>query len=73
MKIINKRKFIKSISILLILIASLLVIIDFCKYPEKYITTWNYQLKVDVESGKEDAINYYKTTYLDNGKQLWEE
>lgn len=77
MRIVNKKKFIKSsiISILIIIAFSALIwlFIDFCSYPESYLTTWRYQLQRKVEQGNEDAIQYYQDVYVKNNRKLWED
>ena len=59
--------------ILTIIISAALIapVIDFVKYPECYITTWKYQLKNDIAKGDEMAIEYYETTYIANGRELF--
>ena len=42
-------------------------------YPEKYFTTWKFQLYNDIEAGNEEAIEYYQTKYIKNGIKLFEE
>ena len=75
MKIVNKKKFVKSISILIVSIVAFISIIwatvDFIEYPEKYLTTWRYQLHNKVNAGDQEAIDYYQHTYLDHNITLW--
>jgi hypothetical protein len=75
-KIVNKKKFVKStttlIAIIILNVTMLLTLISFCKYPEKYITTWKYQLQQDIARGDKEAIDYYETVYLQNGQTLFE-
>ena len=75
MKIKDKKKFIKSIVISIILLViifySVCLIIEFLSYPEKYLTTWKYQLKQDIEAGNQEAIKYYQEKYLEKGEKLW--
>lgn len=76
MRIVNKKKFIKSMSTLILSIALTILLavmtIEFINYPEKYLTTWRYQLHQEVNAGDQEAINYYKTTYLDHNITLWD-
>lgn len=76
MKIVNKKKFVKAISILiltLILVATIAwMSIELIQYPEKYLTTWRYQLQQKVNSGDQEAIDYYQHTYLDHNITLWD-
>ena len=76
LKIVNKRKFIKSITTLILSIVFtilfIVMTIEFINYPVKYLTTWRYQLHQEVNAGNQEAINYYKTTYLDHNITLWD-
>lgn len=76
-KIVNKKKFIKSTAtlILSIVLIILLVImtVQFINYPEKYLSTWRYQLYQDIQAGDQEAIEYYQRNYLDKGIKLWED
>ena len=76
MKIRDKKKFIKSTTILIFMIiiisCSILLFIEFLSYPEKYLTTWKYQLKQDIKVGNQQAIEYYQNNYLEKGQKLWE-
>ena len=76
MRIVNKKKFIKSMSTLILSIALTILLavmtIEFINYKEKYLTTWRYQLHQEVNAGDQEAINYYKTTYLDHNITLWD-
>ena len=47
--------------------------IDFCRMPEKYCTTWEYQLENDIQSGDQEAITYYNRVYKSNGINLFED
>lgn len=77
LKIVNKKKFIKAILTLIITLALFgfmtWLFVDFVMYPESYLTTWRYQLKLDIERGDQEAIDYYQQVYLDNNRPLWEE
>lgn len=42
-------------------------------YPEKYLTTWRYQLHNDLIQGDADAWTYYQNTYLANGVILYQD
>lgn len=76
MKIKNKKKFRKSIMILtfilIMIICLIYTCIKFCMYPEKYLSTWKYQLKQDIEAGNQQAIEYYQKNYLERGEKLWD-
>lgn len=77
LKIVNKKKFIKAIFTLIVTIFLIglmtWLFVDFIKYPESYLTTWRYQLKLDIERGDQEAIDYYQKVYLENNRTLWED
>lgn len=54
-----------------LLILFLFISFDFLCYPEKYITSWKYQLKNDILNGNEEMIEYYETRYLKNNIELF--
>lgn len=56
----------------LIITALLLLLIDFIKYPECYLTAWRYQLENDIKSGKPEAIEMYQRNYVDKGRILFD-
>lgn len=76
LRIVNKKKFVKAIVTIIITIAALIAIewmtIEFIQYPEEYLPTWRYQLKLDIEKGDKEAIDYYQKNYLDKGRKLWD-
>lgn len=77
MRIVNKKKFRKAVTSLILYVVSIIAIIyalvNFCKFPEKYLSTWSYQLQLDVAQGDEEAIAYYSEVYLQNDIKLWED
>lgn len=76
MRVVNKKKFIKAVSTViftLILVTTMAwMSIELIKYPEKYLTTWRYQLHQKVNAGDQEAIDYYQHTYLDHNITLWD-
>ena len=54
------------------LIVLVVLIISIVRYPEKYSTTWRYQLEQDVKRGDTEAAEYYQRNYLNNGIKLWD-
>lgn len=62
----------KKILTALILIALIILSIDFYRFPEKYITTWKYQLEYKIKQGDQEAIDYYKRIYVQHGESLFE-
>ena len=67
-----KKRFNRMIALILIIL-SIYAVYDFVKYPEVYLTTWKYQLQQDIKNGDAEAIEYYTTTYVANGKVLFDE
>mgnify|MGYP004562010467 CR=1 FL=1 len=61
------------ILVLTISVLFLVFTINFIKYPEKYINTWKYQLKNDLELGNPTAIELYETKYVKNGVDLFQD
>ena len=47
--------------------------VDFVRFPEKYMTTWKYQLKNEIASGDQKAIDYYNKYYTSKGVYLYGE
>lgn len=76
MRIVNKKKFIKAMSTLILSIVLIILFsimsIELIQYPEKYLTTWRYQLQQKVNSGDQEAIDYYQETYLNRNITLWD-
>ncbi len=58
---------------ILLLVIFLVALDNLITYPEKYFSTWRYQLKLKIDSGDEQAINYYKTNYTERGIYLYGE
>ena len=56
-----------------VFVSCIVLYIDFCRMPEKYCTTWKYQLKNDIQSGDTEAIAYYNRVYKSNGINLFED
>lgn len=70
---INLNRLFTSLLILTLIITCINLYIDFCRMPEKYCTTWKYQLKNDIENGDQEAIEYYNRVYKSNGINLFED
>ena len=70
---INLNRLFTSLLVLTLIIACIGLYIDFCRMPEKYITTWKYQLKNDIENGDQEAIAYYSRVYKSNGINLFDD
>lgn len=41
--------------------------VDFMRYPDKYITTWKYQLQNEINADNAKSIEYYQTNYINKG------
>ena len=70
---INLNRLFTSLLILTLIITFTACITDFMRFPDKYITTWKYQLKNDIQSGDVEAIAYYNRVYKSNGINLFED
>lgn len=66
-------QFIKALTIITIMAACISLYIDFCRFPESYCTTYNYQLKSDLAAGNAEAMEYYNRNYVQNGRLLYKE
>ena len=66
----NKR-FIQTVCVLAIGIFFLAFYIDFIRFPECYMTTWKYQLQNEINSGNEEAIDYYNRHYVKFDRELF--
>ena len=66
------KKFIARVILAAAIVAILAIFIDFCRFPECYATTWKYQLENDIKRGNEQAIEYYESRYVANGRVLFD-
>ncbi len=67
-----KRLLLKALVITLAVIPLISVGVEFCRFPEKYLTTYRYQLHNEIKSGNQEAIDYYNRVYIANGINLFE-
>ena len=67
----NLNRLFTSLLILTLIILCLGLCVDLCRFPEKYLTTWKYQLKNEIASGNEKAVEYYNRVYEVNGIDLF--
>lgn len=70
---INLNRLFISLLIITVFVSCIGLYIDFCRMPEKYCTTWKYQLEKDIQSGDMEAITYYNRVYKSNGINLFED
>ena len=70
---LNKGKLVSRLAVLSAMLFMTSMCINFCKYPEQYLTTWKYQLENDLSNGNQVAIEYYNNKYVANGKYLFGE
>lgn len=59
------------IYIIAVLIASVLLMIDFIRFPEFYDSVARHHLQLEIEKGDADAIKYYQENYIANGRELF--
>ena len=70
---INLNRLFTSLLILTLIITCIGLYVDLCRFPEKYLTTWKYQLKNEIASGDQKAIDYYNKHYTSKGVYLYGE
>lgn len=70
---INLNRLLTSLLILTLIISFTACTTDFMRFPEKYITTCKYQLKNEIASGDQKAIDYYNKYYASKGVYLYGE
>ena len=70
---INLNRLCTSLLVLTLTIFCISLYVDFVRFPDKYITTWKYQLKNEIASGDEKAIEYYNKYYVSKGVYLYGE
>lgn len=66
-------KIVKKVLTFVVFCCILLLMADFVRFPECYLTIWRYQLQQDIANGNEEAINYYNNNYIANNKILFKE
>ena len=66
-------KGLKTLAILVLVALLAFLLTSFVNQPERYLSTWRYQLQNDIERGNEDAIEYYEDNYLSKGIYLFGE
>ena len=72
-KKINLNRLFTSLLILTLIISCIGLYVDFMRFPDKYITTWKYQLKNEIAIGDQKAIDYYNKHYISKGVYLYGE
>lgn len=70
---INLNRLFASLLVLTLIITFTAFITDFVRFPDKYITTWKYQLKNEISNGDQKAIDYYNKYYVSKGVYLYGE
>nr|DAH15374.1 MAG TPA: mature oligodendrocyte transmembrane protein [Caudoviricetes sp.] len=70
---VNLKKLFKSIFTFALMMFLLSCVVDFMRFPDKYITTWKYQLQNEISQGRTESIDYYKANYTDKGVCLFGE
>lgn len=68
---IRKSEIITALAVVCLCVTTVSATASFFKYPEKYMTTWKYQLENKLAKGNQEAIQYYNETYIANGKRLF--
>lgn len=70
---INLHRFFSAVVSLALVVICVGVAADLCRYPEKYLTTWKYQLFNEIQAGKKESIDYYNRNYTSKGVCLYGE
>lgn len=70
---INLNRLFTSLLTVIVIISCIGLYVDLCRFPEKYCTTYKYQLKNDIKRGDVEAIEYYNRVYTANGINLFED
>ena len=70
---INLNRLFTSLLTVIVIISCIGLYVDFCRFPEKYCTTYKYQLHNDIKRGDAEAIEYYNKVYTSNGIKLFED
>ena len=68
---LNKKKFARFLVGIITVGVLTGLAVDVIRFPEWYISTWKYQLQLDIEAGNQNAIEYYENTYIANGRELF--
>lgn len=68
---INLNRLFTSLLTVIVIISCIGLYVDLCRFPEKYCTTYKYQLKNDIKRGDAEAIEYYNRVYTANGINLF--
>lgn len=65
-------RFLRFISVLILLSVVLAITVDFLRFPDCYLNTWKYQLKNEIDAGNKQSIEYYQKNYVDKGRILFD-
>ncbi len=65
-------KIIKVLAFVMVLACIIALLSDICTYPERYFSSWRYQLEQDVRAGEPEATEYYERNYVARGIRLFE-
>lgn len=68
---INKGRLLLLLTVLCLIVSLVHFAFDAFKYPEEHSSIARYHLNIDLANGNQDAIQYYNTRYVANGKYLF--
>lgn len=68
---ISLKKFFKNLVTLIFVLFMAVMFLDLFVHPEKYSTTYKYQLQNELEAGKPEAVTYYNKKYKSKGINLF--
>jgi hypothetical protein len=70
---LNKKRFAGFICSVVAVLMFGIMAVELIRFPECYSTTMRYQLKLDIENGDQEMIEYYERNYIENGRTLFED
>ena len=68
---VNKRKLALFLVMVCFVVCTICLTVNFARYPERYLSTWKYQLENDLMRGNRLAMEYYNDNYVAQGKYLF--
>lgn len=56
---------------LVVIISGIILSIDVVRFPEDYLTTWNYQYRNDLLAQDHETVCHYYENYIQKDRMLW--
>ena len=70
---VDFKRFLSLLLAVAVVVSCMGLCVDVCKFPEKYSTTYRYQLKNHIKNGDQKAVDYYEKNYISKGVYLYGE